>query len=108
MRIGRFALDRFASGGRGSLAALGLVSVALGLLGDLVYFQPTTIVLDGNSQGRIFDGFGATSADASSRLLIDCPEPQRSLILDYLFEPGYGASPQMLHWPTAASSPSRT
>ena len=54
------------------------------------------IVLNGASKGRIFDGLGAVSAGASSRLLIDYPEPERSQILDYLFKPGYGASLQHL------------
>src|SRR5690349_5180418 len=58
--------------------------------------QQTEIVLDGNSTGRVFDGLGALSAGASSRLLIDYPEPQRSQILDYLFKPGYGAALQHL------------
>jgi O-glycosyl hydrolase len=57
---------------------------------------PLQVVLDGNSAGRVFDGLGAVSAGASSRLLIDYPEPQRSQILDYLFKPGYGASLQHL------------
>lgn len=55
-----------------------------------------TVVLDGASGGRIFDGIGAISAGASSRLLIDYPEPYRSQILDYLFKPDYGASLQHL------------
>jgi len=38
--------------------------------------QQATVVLDGASKGRIFDGLGAASAGASSRLLIDYPEPQ--------------------------------
>jgi hypothetical protein len=54
------------------------------------------VVIDGGSHGRIFDGIGAVSAGASSRLLIDYPEPYRSQILDYLFLPGYGASLQHL------------
>ena len=58
--------------------------------------QQATVVLDGASKGRIFDGLGAASAGASSRLLIDYPEPQRSQILDYLFKPGYGAALQHL------------
>lgn len=58
--------------------------------------QQSEIVLDGNSGGRTFDGIGAVSAGASSRLLIDYPEPQRSQILDYLFKPGYGAALQHL------------
>jgi O-glycosyl hydrolase len=58
--------------------------------------QKASAVLDGNSPGRVFDGIGAVSAGASSRLLIDYPEPQRSQILDYLFKPGYGAALQHL------------
>lgn len=45
-----------------------------------------------NNTGRIFEGFGALSAGASSRLLYDYPEPQRSDILDYLFKPNFGAN----------------
>jgi hypothetical protein len=62
----------------------------------IVSAQGTQIVLDGSGKGRVFDGLGAASAGASSRLLIDYPEPQRSQILDYLFKPGYGASLQHL------------
>lgn len=54
------------------------------------------IVLDGMSKGQIFEGIGAVSAGASSRLLIDYPEPYRSQILDYLFKPNYGAALQHL------------
>ena len=54
------------------------------------------IVLDGQSPGQVYDGIGAVSAGASSRLLIDYPEPYRSQILDYLFKPDYGASLQHL------------
>jgi hypothetical protein len=55
-----------------------------------------TIVLDGHATGRIYEGLGAVSAGASSRLLIDYAEPYRSQILDYLFKPGYGAALQHL------------
>src|SRR5437588_5500983 len=55
-----------------------------------------TIVLDGRANGRIYEGLGAVSAGASSRLLIDYPEPYRSQILDYLFKPGYGAALHIL------------
>lgn len=58
--------------------------------------QAISITLDGSSPGTRFDGLGALSAGASSRLLIDYPEPQRSQILDYLFKPGYGAALQHL------------
>jgi O-glycosyl hydrolase len=55
-----------------------------------------TIVIDGESKGRIFDGVGAISGGGgNSRLLIDYPEPFRSQILDYLFKPNYGASMQI-------------
>lgn len=58
--------------------------------------RETTVVVNGAAKGRIFDGLGAASAGASSRLLIDYPEPERSQILDYLFKPGYGAALQHL------------
>ncbi len=58
--------------------------------------QKTEIKIDGSGKGRIFEGIGGVSAGASSRLLIDYPEPQRSQILDYLFKPNYGASFQVL------------
>lgn len=50
------------------------------------------ITLDPLQPGRKFEGIGAVSAGASSRLLIDYPEPQRSQVLDYLFKPNYGAA----------------
>jgi hypothetical protein len=55
-----------------------------------------TITLDGSNTGRVFQGLGAVSASATSRLLIDYPEPQRSQVLDYLFKPNYGAALQHL------------
>jgi hypothetical protein len=76
--------------------------------------KQATVILDGASKGRIFDGLGAASAGASSRLLIDYPEPQRSQILDYLFKPAYGAALQHLKVeigadinPTDGSEPSQ-
>ncbi len=74
-------------------ALLTLAALALALTASA---QPVHITLDGHSSGRVFDGLGAASAGASSRLLIDYPEPQRSQILDYLFKPGYGAALQRL------------
>jgi hypothetical protein len=55
-----------------------------------------TIIIDGRQNGLSFDGVGAISAGASSRLLYDYPEPERGQILDYLFKPNYGASLQLL------------
>lgn len=54
------------------------------------------ITLDPSSPGRVFEGVGAVSAGASTRLLPDYPEPQRSQILDYLFKPKFGAGFQHL------------
>ena len=53
---------------------------------------PVALHLDGHTLGRTFDGHGLLSAGASSRLLCDYKEPQRSQILDYLFKPQFGAS----------------
>lgn len=76
-----------------SLVFLALSLLFLSPVGSL---SQTQVVLDGDATGRVFDGLGAASAGASSRLLIDYPEPQRSQILDYLFKPGYGAALQHL------------
>ncbi|XP_077675355.1 galactocerebrosidase isoform X2 [Eretmochelys imbricata] len=47
--------------------------------------------------GREFDGIGAVSGGgATSRLLVNYPEPYRSQILDYLFMPNFGASLHIL------------
>jgi hypothetical protein len=53
-------------------------------------------IIDDAGTGPSFDGHGGLSAGASSRLLIDYPEPQRAEILDYLFKPGFGASLDVL------------
>ena len=58
--------------------------------------QEPEIRINPNEEGRQFNGVGAISAGASSRLLYDYPEPERSQILDYLFKPNYGASLQLL------------
>ena len=67
-----------------------------GLLAGGAMGQPLTISLDPAKPGRVFEGIGGVSAGASSRLLIDYPEPQRGEILDYLFKPHYGAELQHL------------
>ncbi|MCX6878378.1 MAG: discoidin domain-containing protein [Verrucomicrobia bacterium] len=54
------------------------------------------IDLDTTKKAAVFEGLGALSAGASSRLLPDYPEPQRKEILDLLFKPRYGASLQHL------------
>jgi hypothetical protein len=70
--------------------------IFFGLASPVARASDTTIVLDGAAKGKIFEGIGALSAGASSRLLYDYQEPYRSQILDYLFKPGYGAALQHL------------
>lgn len=54
-------------------------------------------ITDADGIGRIFEGIGAISGGgATSRLLIDYVEPQRSQIYDYLFLPNFGAALQIL------------
>jgi hypothetical protein len=55
------------------------------------------ITVNANGYGRTFDGVGAIlGGGANGRYLVDYPEPQRTQILDDLFEPDYGASLQLL------------
>lgn len=64
---------------------------------SFVALASAIISVDPDAAGALlFDGHGAVSAGASSRLLFDYPEPQRSQILDYLFLPKFGASLQVL------------
>jgi galactosylceramidase len=51
------------------------------------------IKLDGSTSGKRFDGIGIVNGGgATSVLLKDYPEPQRSQILDLVFKPKFGAS----------------
>ncbi|MFA5420091.1 MAG: family 16 glycoside hydrolase [Bacteroidales bacterium] len=66
---------------------------------DIVGVKETALItnqfvinLDGKTSGQEFEGFGAVSAGASSRMLFDYPEPYRGEILDYLFKPDFGAN----------------
>lgn len=45
------------------------------------------LLIDGAAAHHVWDGLGALSAGASSRLLVDYPLPQRSDILDVLYGP---------------------
>src|SRR2546430_9663108 len=77
----------------GALVLLAILTVR----GLLPAGQKTeTIRVDAQPEGRTFEGIGAVSAGASSRLLIDYAEPQRGEILDYLFKPNFGAGFQHL------------
>src|SRR5262245_43056046 len=73
-----------------------VLSIVAAALLSVVSVGAMDIVLDATVTGRTFEGVGAVSAGASSRLLIDYPEPQRSQILDYLFKPNYGVALQHL------------
>lgn len=69
-----------------------LLSAVVGHAGTVPY----NIRVDAASPGRVFEGIGAVSAGASTRLLVDYPEPQRTEILDFLFKPRFGAGFQHL------------
>lgn len=56
-------------------------------------FADQTITINGTGGGKTFDGVGGVSGGgATSVLLKDYVEPQRSQILDYLFKPKFGAA----------------
>ena len=57
---------------------------------------PGPVAVDLAGVGRRWDGLGGLSAGASSRLLLDYKEPQRSQILDLLFKPKTGGTWQIL------------
>lgn len=78
-----------------SLLKIALILLIHGHLFQLVA-QTKVIQVNTETMGRTFEGIGALSAGASSRLLMDYPEPYRSQILDFLFKPKYGASLQHL------------
>jgi len=64
-------------------------------IGGAAFGQSVTI--NGAGTGRLFEGVGAVSGGgATSPLLKDYPEPQRTQVLDYLFKPKFGASMQTL------------
>ncbi|MBO0931979.1 hypothetical protein [Fibrella aquatilis] len=65
---------------------------ALTLLTGQALAQSSVISVDLSSPGRVYEGIGGLSAGASSRLLADYPEPQKSQVLDLLFKPNFGAS----------------
>jgi O-glycosyl hydrolase len=72
------------------------ITVLLSFTSLRAFGADTTILLDAAAKGKTYEGIGALSAGASSRLLFDYKEPYRSQILDYLFKPGYGAALQHL------------
>ena len=58
--------------------------------------QDNLVKITNNHQGRVFEGIGALSAGASSKLLMDYSEPYRSQVFDFLFKPKFGASLQQI------------
>ncbi len=93
----QFALTRAAlSKGRGTKSDFRSVTLrlvtAMALAAATGFAADLTVTIDGQAQGRIFEGIGALSAGASSRLLREYPEPQRRQVLDLLFKPSFGAS----------------
>ena len=59
----------------------------------VITLKGQTINIDGTAGGKRFDGIGAVSGGgATSVLLKDYQEPQRSQVLDLLFKPNFGAS----------------
>ena len=72
--------------------ALLLAVMTLCLPGLAAVSAKERIQLDAAEAKVPFEGIGMLSAGASTRLLIDYPEPQRGEILDYLFKPNFGAA----------------
>jgi galactosylceramidase len=69
-----------------------ILSVCVAALAD------QTVEVKGDAGGKRFDGIGAVSGGgATSVLLKDYPEPQRSQVLDLLFKPKFGASMSALY-----------
>lgn len=70
-----------------------LIGLTLVLVGSAGAWADQTVELRGEAGGKRFDGIGAVSGGgATSVLLKDYPEPQRSQVLDLLFKPKFGAS----------------
>ena len=65
---------------------------------------PVSVTL--GAPGRRWDGIGGLSAGASSRLLLDYREPQRSQILDLLFKKKTGGTWQILKTEIGKGTPS--
>lgn len=63
---------------------------------SILYSQNRVIKITDNNEGRLYEGIGALSAGASSKLLSDYPEKYRNQILDLLFRPKFGASLQQI------------
>jgi galactosylceramidase len=74
------------------------ISVSLTVLLGSVAHAAQTVTINSTDTGSKYEGVGAVSGGgATSVLLHDYVEPQRSQILDFLFKPNYGAGIQELY-----------
>ena len=70
-----------------------IISVVVIMLAVTAAYGTQTIRITHPQQGKRFDGIGAVNGGgATSVLLKDYPEPQRSQIMDMVFKPMFGAS----------------
>jgi galactosylceramidase len=77
-----------------------ILSLVILAFASAIYAADSTQVvgIDGSQAGKVFEGVGAVSGGgATSVLLKDYVEPQRSQILDILFKPNFAASMQTLY-----------
>jgi galactosylceramidase len=81
---------------RATLIRAGFAALCFSFSASALADQAVTV--DGTGTGRTYDGIGAVSGGgATSVLLRDYVEPQRSQILDYLFKPNFGAAMSELY-----------
>ena len=81
------------------LAAAMLLPMSLAAAGSAHHtaLATTTITVNGGGGDRVYDGVGAIlGGGGNARYLEDYPAARRAQIMNYLFEPGYGASLQLL------------
>ncbi|MFO1487707.1 MAG: galactosylceramidase [Verrucomicrobiota bacterium] len=77
--------------GRGAMLAVLAAIMTAAATNEASLVQ--VVRLDGDAGGRRFDGIGVVNGGgATSVLLKDYPEPQRSQILDLVYKPKFGAS----------------
>ena len=97
MRTGKYVLLPGMPPMSSRIALLGVVCLVMAATAPLTpAAPPVAIHLKATDAGRVFQGVGAVSAGASTRLLYDYEEPYRGDILDFLFKPGFGAGFQHL------------
>ena len=78
---------------RMNIKAILIYNMVLVLNCGFVTARNQTVRLNSNSTGKTFDGIGIVNGGgATSVLLKDYPEPQRSEILDFVYKPKFGAS----------------